>query len=139
MKSASWVFLALLSGYHVAQAAECSASDAKSAEEATDQLHSWHNVYQFFKRYGKCYDGSVAEGANDKIQLLWADHWSTLPEMIALTRKDREFKTFIWQRIGDEDFPRDEFERVVRHARVECPHVATNFCRAIVGEAEKVK
>ena len=137
MKYILWFVFALLSEAQVAQALDCPA--AKSAEEATDQLHSWHNVYQFFKRYRNCYDGSVAEGAEDKIQLLWADHWSTLPQMIALANKDRAFKKFIWQRIGDEDFPRDEFERVVQHARGECPQVATNFCRAVLSEAEKVK
>ena len=137
MKYAFWVFLALLFGYQVTQAHDC--PNAQMAEEATDQLHSWRHVYQFFKKYRKCYDGSVAEGAEDKIQLLWADHWSTLPEMIAFTKKDREFKQFIWKRISDEDFPRDEFERVVRHARTECPQVATNFCQAILSEAEKVK
>ena len=137
MKYVLWLVLALLSDAKVAQALDC--PDAKSAEEATDQLHSWHNVYQFFKRYRNCYDGSVAEGAEEKIQLLWADHWSTLPEMIALTNKDRAFQKFIWQRISDEDFPRDEFERVVRHARAECPEVATIFCRAILSQAEKVK
>lgn len=137
MKCAFWLFVALLPGYQIALALNC--PDAKSAEEATDQLHSWDNVYQFFKRYRNCYDGSVAEGAEDKIQLLWVDHWSTLPEMIALTNKDRAFKKFIWQRIGDEDFPRDEFERVVRHARGECPQVATNFCSAVLIEAEKAK
>jgi hypothetical protein len=137
MKYILWFVFALLSEAQVAQALDC--ADAKSAEEATDQLHSWQNVYQFFKRYRNCYDGSVAEGAEDKIQLLWADHWSTLPEMIALTNEDRAFNKFIWQRIRDEDFPRDKFEQVVRHARVECPKVAAKFCRAVLTEAEKVK
>ena len=137
MKYAFWLFVVLLPGYQIAQAFNC--PDDKSAEEATDRLHSWDNVYQFFKRYRNCLDGSVAEGAGDKIQLLWADHWSTLPEMIALTNKDRAFKEFIWQRIGDEDSPRGEFDRVVRHARGECPQEATSFCSAVLSEAEKVK
>ena len=76
-------------------------------------------------------DASVAEGAADKIQRLWADRWSTLPEMIELTNKHGRFKKFIWLRIGDETFPRDEFERLVRHARTECPQGATEFCREV--------
>ena len=137
MKYAFWLFLALLSGYQIAQAHDC--PDAQTAEGATDHLHSWSEVYRFFKIYRSCYDGSVAEGAEDKIQLLWADHWSTLPEMIALTNKDREFKKFIWQRISDEAFPRDEFERVVQHARSECPRVATEFGREFLSESNKPK
>jgi hypothetical protein len=137
MKYAFWLFFALVSGVQIAQALDC--PDDKTAEEATDQLHSWRDVHQFFKRYRNCYDGSVAEGAEDKIHLLWADHWSTLPEMIAITNKDRQFKKFIWQRISDETFSRDEFERVVRRAQAECPKVARSFCRALLSEAEKAK
>src|SRR5580698_3640208 len=99
------VCITLMLGSQAAHALEC--TDAQAAEEATDHLHSWDDVYHFFKRYRGCYDGSIAEGAEDKIQLLWADHWSTLPEMIALTNEDRAFNKFIWQRIRDEDFPRD--------------------------------
>ena len=138
MRYASWlVWFALLLGHQTAQAVEC--PDPKAAEEATDHLHSWQDVYHFFKRYRGCYDGSIAEGAEDKIQLLWHDHWLTLPEMIALTNKDRHFKQFIWQRTRDEAFPRDEFDRVAQHARSECPREATEFCREILREAAKLK
>lgn len=137
MRHCNWLIFALIPGFQFAHAAAC--PDAKAAEEATDHLHSWNNVYRFFKIYGNCFDASVAEGAEDKIQLLWADRWSALPEMIGLTNKDRRFKKFIWLRIGDATFPRDEFDRVVQHARSECPPGAIDFCHEVLKEAEKLK
>jgi len=116
---------------------ECSRDEAYAAEAVTDYLDSWQNVYFFFKQFRHCYDAAIAEGAEDKIQLLWADHWSTLPQMIAFTEKDAEFKAFIWQRIGDETFPKDTFARFVRHARAQCPSVAKAFCRAVIIESQR--
>ena len=116
---------------------ECSRDEAYAAEAVTDYLDSWQNVYFFFKQFRHSYDAAIAEGAEDKIQLLWADHWSTLPQMIALTKKDAEFKAFIWQRISADTFPQDTFARVVRHANTQCPITAKAFCQAIIVESKR--
>lgn len=116
-------------------ATECTESDAYAAEVVTDYLDSWANVYQFFKQFQPCYDASIAEGAEDKIQQLWANQWSTVAQMVVLTNKDREFKSFIWQRITDEAFPKDRFAVVVRNASDRCPAGATEFCSAVINAA----
>ncbi|MBZ8142858.1 hypothetical protein CLD22_23555 [Rubrivivax gelatinosus] len=73
----------------------CTREESYAAEVITDYLTTWSNVYMFYKQFRHCYDGAIAEGTQDKVQLLWADKWSELPQMLALTTKDREFKNFI--------------------------------------------
>jgi hypothetical protein len=109
----------------------------RTADATVDYLDSWSNVYLFFKQYGHCYDASVAEGANDKIQQLWDRRWADLPEMIRLTAKDAAFKRFIWQRIDDGDFPLDTFQRVVGHATSRCPAAAKEFCEAVIAASHR--
>ena len=120
-----------------AAAAECSQREAFAAETVTDYLDSWRNVYLFFKEFRHCYDAAIAEGAEDKIQHLWTEQWSSLPEMISLVNKHPEFKKFIWQRISDETFSQDRFARFVKHATQECPSIAKEFCEAIIQESKR--
>lgn len=115
----------------------CSKLEAYAAEAVTDYLNNWENVYTFFKQFHHCYDASIAEGAEDKIQKLWVNHWSEIPKMIDLTNQDKKFKAFIWQRIGDETFPQDDFLLLVQSAKEKCSAVAAEFCRAVVLEAAK--
>jgi hypothetical protein len=131
------IAVALLTASAPALAKECTREEAYAAESVTDYLESWRNVHLFYQQFGHCFDGVVAEGLEDKVRILWADHWSTLPEMIELTDKDKGFKQFLWQRISDETFPQDAFARLVQHAKSECPAVATEFCRAVLTTARR--
>jgi len=127
--------LSLLLAFHTGAsvaADQCSATEAYAAEAATNYLDSWANVHLFFKQFRHCYDASIAEGANDKIQLLWANHWSDLPQILSLTSKDPEFRSFIWQRMNDLDFPANEFAIIIHNAKASCPIGGANFCRAFI-------
>lgn len=117
----------------------CSKLEAYAGEAVTNYLTNWGNVYTFFKQFRHCYDASIAEGAEDRIQKLWINHWSEIPQMIAFTNQDPKFKAFIWQRISDETFPQDDFLLFVKNAKEKCPKVATEFCRAVALEAKKVE
>ena len=115
----------------------CSERDAFAAETVTDYLDSWDNVYLFYKQFRRCYDGSIAEGASDKIQRLWSDHWPELKTMVTFCKKDPEFRSFILERITDEDFGNSRFQTVVQHAREDCPPDAGDFCRAVLDQAAR--
>lgn len=134
-----WLVLAPLTMSAIANAGEkeCSREEAYAAEAVTDYLDSWENMYIFFKQFRHCYDGSIAEGAEDKIQVLWTTRWRDLPRMIALTNKDPEFRKFIWSVVHSEAFPQDAFDKVLHAARNLCPPGAAEFCRE-VNAASKV-
>jgi hypothetical protein len=114
---------------------QCTQTEATTAETVTDYLDSWDSVYQFFKQFGHCYDGSIAEGANDKIQLLWANHWRDLPRMLELTKQDPKFKAFMSQRMNDQDFPSNEFAKILQNAKTSCPKGGVEFCKAFIQAA----
>jgi hypothetical protein len=116
-------------------ARDCSPDEAIRAEEATDHLNAWHDVYSFYKQYRQCNDGAIAEGVHDKVQLLWANHWDQVPLMLALVKRDAGFKRFIWPIIMAEDFPMDEFQQVLANAKNKCPRGAAEFCAAIKSAA----
>jgi hypothetical protein len=131
------ILIILGSSCQSANAAECSEKEAYAAEIVTDYLDSWQNVYSFFEQFRHCYDASIAEGAEYKIQQLWAEHWHDLPEMIALIKKDPKFKAFIWERISDETFSQEAFGRFVQHAAKECPVGAEEYCQAVIAKSAK--
>jgi len=106
-----------------------------TAESVVDYIDSWDNVYLFFKQFGHCYDASIAEGVDDKVQLLWANHWQDLPRMLQLTAQDPKFKAFMWQRVHDEDYPADEFAKTLNYAKTACPKGGASFCQAFIGAA----
>jgi hypothetical protein len=128
------VVLALL-GATQATGRECTREEGYAAETVTGHLNSWDNVYMFFKEFGHCYDGAIAEGAQDKVQMLWADHWNDLPKMIALAKEDPAFKAFLWSIIESEAFPQTTFATVLQNATRRCPKVAAEFCGAVKNAA----
>jgi hypothetical protein len=132
MKHLLLAFIVCLGATDATAEKSCTQMEAYAAETVTDYLDSWTNVYHFFKQFRHCYDGSIAEGAADRIQLLWSSHWSTLPQLIALTAKDAEFKDFIWERVDDEIWPADRFALVLRNARTKCPRSGGEFCRVVI-------
>ena len=121
----------------VAADKECTQLEAYAAETVTDYLDSWGNVYTFFKQFRHCYDGAIAEGAQDRIYVLWSRQWHRLPTMISLAQRDPEFKDFLWQTLASETFPQDEFSIVVQNTRRKCPSEAREFCRAVLKEAKR--
>lgn len=116
---------------------ECTKDEAYAAEMATDNLLAWKDVYKFYTEFRHCYDGAIAEGAEDKVQLLWANHWSTLPEMIALANKDPGFKALMWRIARSEAFPQDTFNIVLQSASARCPRRAVEFCSVIRATARR--
>ena len=111
--------------------AECTQEDAHAAEVVIDYLTTWDNIHRFYSQFKQCYDGAIAGSVQDKVQLLWANRWQQLPRMLALTRKDAEFRSFIWAMVDSEAFPQDAFAKVLAHATRRCPRSASQFCQAI--------
>ena len=112
-----------------------SACEGPTAETVVSYVDSWDDVLRFYRGFGVCIDGSVAEGLSDRIQRLWIERWETLPRMMTLTDGDSNCRAFVWLRIGDETFPRDSFLRLVELASTKCPPEAKEFCAAVLEEA----
>ncbi len=113
-------------------AKECTQKEAFAAEVLTAYLDSWQEVYNAFKDFGHCDDAAIAEGFDEVITILWAKHWNTLSKMITYTKGNKEFKEFIYRRIGTETIPYDRWERIIKKAKYQCPEIAREFCKEII-------
>lgn len=136
---ASIIVSVCLIGFGAAKASEqqCSDEDISAAKSSALDLTNWEMVYIYFTKYHDCADASIMENATDSIQDLWVNHWPEIQKMIHYTSRDRAFKDFIWQRIGDDSFVEEEFDIFVQNAKENCPLNALEFCRAVVKEAYK--
>ena len=125
--------------FNSARASEqgCSDEDVAAAASSARNLTSWEMVYSYFRKYNECADTSIVGHATDSIQNLWINHWSEIPKMVYYTSRDRAFKEFIWQRIGDDSFIEEDFNAFVLNAREHCPDNALEFCREVVKQAYK--
>jgi hypothetical protein len=118
-------------------ARECTRDEAYAAESVVDYLTSWENVHLFYQQFRHCYDGGIAEGVQDRVQLLWSDRWSDLPKMLSLTKKEPKFNAFVMRSLFTEAFPQETFDKVLRNATTRCPAIGRAFC-AEVKKAAKV-
>jgi hypothetical protein len=136
---ASILFSFCLFGFDNASASdqECPDEDVSVAATSARNLSNWEMVYYYFRKYQNCADSSIVEYATDSIQDLWVNHWPEIPKMIYYTSRDRSFKDFIWQRIGDDSFIEEDFNAFVLNAQEKCPDKALEFCREVVSVAYK--
>ncbi len=106
--------------------------EAYAAETVTDYLDSWKNVSRAFRDFGHCDDGSIAQGFDEAISLLWAKQWQKLPEMLKYTEDNKDFRTFIYKRIRSETVPAERWQKILKNAQKECPKGGKKFCAEII-------
>ncbi|GAB4488604.1 MAG: hypothetical protein OHK006_19280 [Thermodesulfovibrionales bacterium] len=110
---------------------ECTRTEAVAAEAVTGYLDSWDDVWKAFNDFGHCDDGSVSEGFDEAVSLLWASRWESITEMAKMAAADSDFRRFLWQRIGSELIPGERWETIVKNAKTRCPDSAKDFCTAV--------
>lgn len=110
---------------------ECTRTESVTAQAVTEYLDSWSDVWKAFNEFGHCDDGTVAEGFDEAVSLLWAEQWESVPQMIEMAGADNDFRKFLWLRIGSEAIPPDRWQAIVGHAKTRCPASAKEFCRAV--------
>ncbi len=89
-------------------------------------------MHMAYQAYGHCDDGSIAEGFDEAISLLWDKHWELVPEMQNETTSDSGFKNFVFKRIGSETIPMERWRRIVSNAKTQCPPSARAFCKEVM-------
>lgn len=113
-----------------ARAKVCSPKDAEAADAAVDGLDSWTKVERAYKRYGHCDDGSIAEGNSEAVARLLVDHWSTLPLLAQLMKRDPALKRFVLRHI-DTTLDTGDLEKIGRFAATNCPPGSAPLCREL--------
>lgn len=120
----------LLAGASPANACQCSALEAQTAERTSATLTSWQSIYAAHTRFGHCDDGAIAEGFTESVVHLLAARWSSLHEAQSLIAQDPSFQQFIIRHINA-SADTAELNRVAAMASQQCPVSATHLCKQI--------
>ncbi|EPC7253985.1 hypothetical protein ACR2R9_003944 [Cronobacter sakazakii] len=137
MKKAALFFLLAIVVCPLAQSRECSKEKAEAAENAVDNLKTWAAVYESYRNYLPCDEGSIGEGYSEAIIRLLADRWSELPALDALGKRSASFEGWVLSHI-DSTLGSDDLQKVSDTAKTQCPSGHTALCEKIAAAASKV-
>jgi len=132
------MLLVLTAGSFGSSEKQCTQEEAYQAENDTDHLKSWEDVYRSFKRYSHCDDGGIAEGYSDKISLLLAHDWGTIVKLNKLCASDKSFERFIYRHL-DMTIPADIWAIMVNNAVKKCPPDAKAMCKLMLKANEAIE
>jgi hypothetical protein len=77
----------------------------------------------------------VSEGYTDAIVQLLADEWGSIPELVALTRADVSFGSFVIRHV-DASASEPDLRALLRNAAV-CTAAPADLCAALVTSAQR--
>ena len=112
----------------------CTEQEAIQAEESTDHLKHWSDVYQSFTRFSQCDDGAIAEGCSESVARVLVDQWYTLPQLAELAKNDPKFLRFVLRHVDATDDDKD-LQRVKTKAKTQCPLALRSICDDLGKEA----
>jgi hypothetical protein len=113
----------------------CTSDDSAQAERNFDHVKNWADVYESFRRYGQCDDGSVAEAYDDKIVGLLVSNWESVGELAQLAQSDPVFERFVIKHIDTLMSP-DQATAIIANATKRCPTDAKTICLKIAQKAQ---
>ncbi|EOV9549813.1 hypothetical protein [Cronobacter sakazakii] len=138
MKKAALFFLLAIFVCPLAQSRECSKEKAEAAENAVDNLKTWAEVYESYRNYLPCDEGSIGEGYPEAIIRLLVDRWSELPALDALGKRSASFERWVLSHI-DSTLGSDDLQKVSDTAKTQCPSGHTALCEKIAVAASKAQ
>jgi hypothetical protein len=135
------IFISWPSFSGFAQERICTATEAAAAERNAllgARPDSWSKVYDSYKRFGHCDDGSVGEGFSDAVVRLLAIRWDQLNRLRRLVSSDRRFRRFVLDHI-DATTDEDDLKTILVSARTKCPAGAGALCLSIAMRADSAR
>jgi len=136
MKRVCLVLLLVLAVAVTAEARTCTPKDAEAADAAVDHLDTWADVYDDFRRYGHCDDGSIAEGNSEGVARLLVDSWQTLPQLADLVKRHPSFRDYVLRHI-DTTLDTGDLDRIADLATTACPESSKALCASLKAAATK--
>ena len=115
-------------------AVPCTKSDEQAAEDRVGRLTSWHGVYDAYKRFAHCDDGSIGQGFSESITLLLASRWNRVEQLRRLIAKDQGFEAFVLTHV-DPTVPVERRNNIVANANEHCPKKSAALCQKLARRA----
>jgi len=127
--------VALCAPFVCAQQHPCTSAEAKRAEVQSEKLRSWRALYRSYQQYQQCDDGAISEGYSESVARILVDHWSSLPRLADLAKKDPGFQQFVLKHVDATD-DIDDLNRVKKNAETQCPPGLKAICAELAKQAE---
>jgi hypothetical protein len=140
VKVSPWLLLVtflLCSGLAAAQAKECTPADAAAAESLVPAA-TWGALYQSYRKYAQCDDGSVAEVFSNSVALLLSGHWDAVSELTKLDKAHPSFGKFVLHHT-DVTMSLDQAGSIRGNARDRCPADSKGLCERILHRMSEFK
>jgi hypothetical protein len=118
-----------------AQQQPCGRDEELRAGNEADTLRSWDALYKSYELYRQCDDGDIAEGYSESVVRILVDHWSTLPRLATLARRDARFRRFVVNHV-DPTVNCDDLEKIRINANTQCPQHLGALCADLAKEAD---
>lgn len=119
----------------ISQPRQCSKAEERAAEDIAGRLKTWPAVYDAYRRYSHCDDGSIGQGFSESITVLLSKRWNRFDEFRRLARKDGEFESFVVRHI-DLTVPVERLEVIALNARQRCG-AGGSLCERIAQRANE--
>ncbi len=108
----------------------CAINEAIEAETSISTLKDWAAIYDSFKKFRHCDDGSIAEGYSNAIVHTLADQWDEMETLVRFALTDVDFYKFILKHI-DASTDKSELEMVLTNSGKHCIKLNGTICDAI--------
>lgn len=118
----------------LADARVCSQKEAIAAEEGSDKIKSWNDLYRAYSKYAHCDDGAISEGYSYSVTTLLTDRWESFPQLGVLTRRSSEFEDFVISHIN-ETMSLSEADEILGNVTKKCPKETAKLCARIESAA----
>jgi hypothetical protein len=115
----------------------CTAAEAQraEAEALAETLHTWDSLHNSYTAYRQCDDGVIAEGYSESVARILVDHWSTLPRLAYLGRKDTGFRRFVLAHI-DATLDVKDLKKIRAKGNAQCPSALRVVCAEVAKQAD---
>jgi len=130
--------IAMLVWMPVAYGKVCTPRDANAADAMVDHLDSWAKVNLALTKYGQCDDGAIAEGNSEAIARLLVEHWTALPQLNALIKRNPPLKAFVLRHINS-TLDSDDLAKISRLSTASCPARMAALCKEIASAASAAR
>jgi hypothetical protein len=122
------LIFALLISPAFAEGAACTLSDQHWLSKELPRLKAWDAIHESFRKFTpQCDDGFIAEGYTDAIVVLLSHHWSSLPELVAISKRDSNFIKFVVRHINASADP-DDLKQLLSQVANQCPPENKEIC-----------
>ena len=118
-----------------AQHVSCCGRDANKALDEADTLRSWDALYASYSKYRSCDDGAISEGFSESVARIMVNHWSTMPQLGRILKKDGDFRQFVLIHLNA-TLDEKDLKKIKTKARSQCPASLTALCNEIMRKAD---